>query len=219
MGRFITSNLGKWLMNIVRTQGAIVWVCGDRKWMFRTMTVTHMLKQKTTSGIRRDNSNGGVVVAECGCQECFYGWERSFANKFWWLWRDFALGMCEAAGLKTVNGHESLPTNFDHKSIQFLQIISETVNKASRWPHRGKDNLACAYLNFPSSRAVFESVSKQSRLANNLITMKFGSEMRIFQKRRRKILISERKAHFNPKIHGNIFFDPFSCEKPICFGN
>lgn len=43
IGRFITSNLGKWLINIVRTHGAIVWVCGDRKWMFKTITVTHML--------------------------------------------------------------------------------------------------------------------------------------------------------------------------------
>ena len=44
IGRLITSNLGKWSINIVRTQGAIVWVWGERKWMFKTITVTHILK-------------------------------------------------------------------------------------------------------------------------------------------------------------------------------
>lgn len=43
-GRLITSNLGKWLIKIVRTHGAIVWVWGDRKWMFKTITVTHILQ-------------------------------------------------------------------------------------------------------------------------------------------------------------------------------
>ena len=45
IGRFMTSNLGNWLMNIVRTQGAIVCVWGERKWMFKTITVTHILKK------------------------------------------------------------------------------------------------------------------------------------------------------------------------------
>lgn len=31
-------------MNTVRTQGAIVCVCGERKWMFSTSTVTQMLQ-------------------------------------------------------------------------------------------------------------------------------------------------------------------------------
>lgn len=45
IGRFITSNLGKWLINIVRTHGAIVCVWGDRKWMLSTITVTHILQR------------------------------------------------------------------------------------------------------------------------------------------------------------------------------
>lgn len=92
------------------------------------------------------------------------------------------LGVCEAAELKTVNSRESLPTNFDHKSIQFLQIISKTVNKASRWPNLDEDNLACACLNF-CFEGMVERVTKQTCLTNNLITMKFGlNEMRISRK-------------------------------------
>ena len=36
------------------TQGAILWVCGDRKWTFSTTTVTHILKIQCTLGILRN---------------------------------------------------------------------------------------------------------------------------------------------------------------------
>ena len=35
---------GRIWMKTRLTQGAITWVCGDRKWMFSTTTVTHMLQ-------------------------------------------------------------------------------------------------------------------------------------------------------------------------------
>lgn len=43
-GRRITRSRGRMWMKTRRTHGAIVWVWGDRKWTFRTTTVTHILE-------------------------------------------------------------------------------------------------------------------------------------------------------------------------------
>ena len=40
----MTSSLGSRWMKTLLTQGDIRWVCGDRKWMLSTTTVTQMLK-------------------------------------------------------------------------------------------------------------------------------------------------------------------------------
>jgi hypothetical protein len=45
-GLFITNNFGNTWIKTRFTQGAILCVCGDRKWTFKTTTVTHMLEKK-----------------------------------------------------------------------------------------------------------------------------------------------------------------------------
>lgn len=45
-GLRMTNNLGRMWMKTLFTQGAIRWVCGDRKWTLSTTTVTHMLESK-----------------------------------------------------------------------------------------------------------------------------------------------------------------------------
>ena len=42
-GRFMMRSLGRIWMNTRFTQGAILCVCGERKWTFSTTTVTHIL--------------------------------------------------------------------------------------------------------------------------------------------------------------------------------
>jgi len=42
----MTSSLGKMWMKTLRTHGAMVCVCGVRKWMFSTTTVTQMLREE-----------------------------------------------------------------------------------------------------------------------------------------------------------------------------
>ena len=44
-GLRITNNRGRMWMKTLLTHGAMVWVCGDRKWIFRTTTVTQILKK------------------------------------------------------------------------------------------------------------------------------------------------------------------------------
>ena len=44
------------------TQGAILWVCGDRKWTFSTTTVTHILKTEHVSDILLPNKWCDIVA-------------------------------------------------------------------------------------------------------------------------------------------------------------
>ena len=46
-GLRITSNRGRIWIKTRLTQGAIVWVWGDRKWIFKTTTVTQILEKQT----------------------------------------------------------------------------------------------------------------------------------------------------------------------------
>jgi hypothetical protein len=52
----MTKRRGRMWMKTRLTQGAITWVCGDRKWMLSTTTVTHMLQYGTLNhyvGLRK----------------------------------------------------------------------------------------------------------------------------------------------------------------------
>ena len=66
----MTSSLGRMWMKTLLIQGAMVWVCGDLKWMLRTTTVTQILKVsrimvKRTNFPRRGTTRevGGIISA------------------------------------------------------------------------------------------------------------------------------------------------------------
>ena len=70
IGLFMTRSLGRRWMKTLLTQGDIRWVCGDRKWMLSTTTVTQMLKVsrimvKRTNLPRRGTTRevGGMISA------------------------------------------------------------------------------------------------------------------------------------------------------------
>ena len=68
IGLFITSSLGRRWMKTLLTQGDIRCVWGDRKWMLRTTTVTHILK------VMHNDFGYWILVTE-DRRRNLYGWK------------------------------------------------------------------------------------------------------------------------------------------------